>query len=60
MGKISTNARRMPGPAQIRSLKSSNDGQDPTIALVPQGGAGWSSKEEEKEKEDPLNYSEQA
>lgn len=56
LGKISTNARRMPAPAQLRSLKSSNDGQDPTIALVPQGGGGW-SKEEEKEKEDPLNYS---
>ena len=59
LGKIPTTARRMPAPAQLRSLKSSNDGLDPSVALVPQGSVGWSKDEEkEKEKEDPLNYSE--
>ncbi len=60
LGKIAATARRMPAPAQLRSLKSSNDGQDPTVALVPQGGGGWSKDDERKkeEKEDTLNYSE--
>ena len=60
LGKIASTARRMPAPAQLRSLKSSNDGQDPSVTLVPQGGGGWSKDDEKvKEKEDPLDYSEQ-
>ena len=59
LGKIATTSRRMPAPAQLRSLKSSNDGQDPSVAIVPQGGGGWSKDDEkEKDKEDPRNYSE--
>lgn len=51
LGKIT--GRRMPGPAQVRSLKSENEGNDPTVNLVPQGGGGWRSgnKEEEEERE---------
>jgi len=38
----------MPPPVHLPSLKSENFGGDLNITLVPAGGSGWGSKEEEK------------
>lgn len=51
LGKIAP-TRRMPGPAQVRSLRSEHEGNDPTVNLVPQGGGGWKSSAEEEEKKE--------
>ena len=51
LGKIAP-TRRMPGPAQVRSLRSENEGNDPTVNLVPQGGGGWKSSTDEEEKKE--------
>jgi len=44
LGKVPT-ARR--APANLPSVKSEKGGNDPTVVLVPTGGAGW-AKDGEK------------
>ena len=43
IGKVGSNARRLPPPAHLPSMRKENAGNDPSIALVPAGGAGWGS-----------------
>jgi len=48
LGKI---GKRMPGPAQLPSLRKENAGNDPTVSLVPTGG-GWGAGKEDGEQQD--------
>ncbi|XP_071500287.1 uncharacterized protein [Diadema antillarum] len=48
LGKVG-NARRLPTPANLPSLRSEHKGNDPNINLVPSSGAGWGSEEKKSQ-----------
>ena len=48
LGKVG-NARRIPTPTNLPSLRSEHKGNDPNINLVPGSGSGWGAEEKKTE-----------
>ncbi|XP_071947468.1 uncharacterized protein [Antedon mediterranea] len=54
LGKVGS-SRRVPPPAVLPSLRSESGGNDPNINLVPDGGAGWKSKDKRDTSSPPVH-----